>query len=155
MDDISPRVTPIHVLLADDDTDDRYIFNRVLSALPVPTRLVTVDNGEKLINYLSENSETLPDVLFLDLNMPRKNGSDCLIEIKLNEKLKHLPVIIYSTSLHINDADFLYMNGAHYYIRKTDMIELAKILHYILNSMIVNKFSRPPRDKFIFIVESV
>jgi DNA-binding NarL/FixJ family response regulator len=87
--------------------------------------------------------------------MPRKNGMECLSEIKQNEKLKELPVIIYSTHLHEKDAGLLYQNGAHYYIRKTDMIELTKILYHVLNRVVVNKFERPVLDKFIFTMETV
>jgi CheY-like chemotaxis protein len=146
---------PLNILLADDDFDDRHFFEKVLKNLPVPTRLATVEDGEKLMTYLFENSGNLPDVLFLDLNMPRKNGQECLLEIKQSEKLKRLPVIIYSTHMHEKDADLLYRNGAHYYIRKTDMIELAKVLLYVLNRMVANKFARPAKDKFIFVTDRV
>jgi CheY-like chemotaxis protein len=146
----SPLRAPLNVLLADDDTDDRYFFDKVLQSLPIRTQLVTVNDGEDLMGYLSENSEKLPDVLFLDLNMPKKNGSECLIEIKHNEKLRHLPVIIYSTHKHEKDADLLYRQGAHYYIRKTDMIELTKVLQHVLVRIVENRFARPSKDKFIF-----
>ena len=139
----------IHILLADDDTDDRFFFDKALKELPIPTDLSTVDDGEQLMTYLIKNSDNLPDVLFLDLNMPRKNGSECLSEIKRNEKLKQLPVIIYSTSLHEDVADLLYNNGANYYIRKTDIVELQKVLLQVLNMMIEKKFIRPARSKFI------
>ena len=148
---ISPdSVAPINILLADDDFDDRYFFERVLKKLPIRTALSTVDNGEKLMIYLSENAENLPDVLFLDLNMPRKNGAECLSAIKENEKLKHLPVIIYSTHMLEKDEAVLYRKGAHYYIQKTDIIKLAKILYRILNLLVENKFARPQEDKFVF-----
>lgn len=140
---------PIHILLADDDKDDRYFFDKALKEMPIKTRLTTSQDGEKLMAYLLKNSENLPQVLFLDLNMPRKNGSECLIEIKKNEKIKHLPVVIYSTSLHEDVADLLYMGGAHYYVRKTDLGELKKILHHVLTMLIKEDFKRPPRDEFI------
>jgi len=147
--------TPINILLADDDADDRYFFDKVLKSLPVLTDLTTVEDGEKLMVYLAENAEKLPDILFLDLNMPKQNGSECLVEIKQNEQLKKLPVIIYSTHKHERDSDILYEKGAHYYIRKTDMIELAKTLHYILNLMVENKFERPARDQFSLTVDTL
>ena len=137
------------ILLADDDIDDRFFFDKALENLPIPTQLETVEDGEKLMSYLLENAKKLPDVLFLDLNMPRKNGSECLAEIKSNEKLKGLPVIIYSTSLHDEVADLLYKGGAHYYIRKTDLEELKKILFHVLTLMAEKKFLRPSRDGFI------
>lgn len=140
---------PLKILLADDDRDDRFFFDKALKALPIPTQLITVENGEQLMNYLTENSEKLPDVLFLDLNMPRKNGAECLSEIKLNPKLKKLPVIIYSTSLHEDVADLLYKDGAYYYVHKTDLEELEKILLNLLTRMKEKKFIRPPREEFI------
>jgi CheY-like chemotaxis protein len=151
----SPTLIPLNILLADDDADDRFFFDKVLKKLPLPTRLATVADGEKLMTYLSENYWDLPDVLFLDLNMPRKNGLECLVEIKNNEKLKDLPVVIYSTHLHEKDAGLLFEKGAHYYIRKTDMIELSKILYRILNRLVVDKFARPVLDEFIFTMEKV
>ena len=139
----------LQVLLADDDTDDRYFFEIILRAFPGPTQLVMVEDGEKLMKYLSENSENLPDVLFLDLNMPKKNGSECLSEIKSNPKLQRLPVIMYSTSVHNDVADQLYAKGAHYYFRKTDMIEIQNVLHHVLAILVKNNFARPAREKFV------
>jgi CheY-like chemotaxis protein len=139
----------LQVLLADDDTDDRYFFEIILRAFPGPTQLVTVEDGEKLMTYLSENSNKLPDVLFLDLNMPRKNGAECLSEIKSNPKLRRLPVVMYSTSVHNDVADQLYANGAHYYFRKTDMIEIQSVLHHVLSLLVKNNFARPVREKFV------
>ena len=152
---LSTYITPLNVLLADDDRDDRFFFDKVIREIPIRTRLVTIDDGEKLMSYLSENSKTLPDVLFLDLNMPRKNGSECLAEIKQNEKLKWLPVIIYSTSMYEDVADLLYNNGAHYYVRKTDLIELEKVLHHVLTLLTENRFARPGREKFILSLAGV
>lgn len=142
--------SPLHILLADDDVDDRYFFGRVLKGLSIPTELTTVNDGESLMIWLSDNTENLPQILFLDLNMPRKNGMECLLEIKQDEMLRHLPVIIYSTHKHEKEDHILYQNGAHYYIRKTDIIELAKILHRILTVMKEDKFVRPAKEDFIF-----
>lgn len=139
----------LHLLLADDDKDDRFFFKKVLSELSIPTSLTVAEDGEKLMAYLSKHNKNLPDVLFLDLNMPRKNGSECLVEIKSSKKFKDLPVIIYSTSLHEEVANLLYEKGAHYYIRKTDIIELKKVLHYILKRLAENKFTRPKRNEFV------
>ena len=146
---LSRQPKPIHILLADDDKDDRFFFAKALKALPIPTQLAVVEDGEKLISYLLKNSGNLPDVLFLDLNMPRKNGSECLSEINANEKLKQLPVIIYSTSLHEDVADLLYKKGAHYYLRKCDFEELKTNLLHVLTLMVRKKFVRSTRDKFI------
>lgn len=119
----------LSILLADDDKDDRFFFSMALEALTVPTQFAIVMDGEKLMAYLDENSHQLPDVLFLDLNMPRKNGFECLSEIKINKKLKQLPVIIYSTSFEQDVVNLLYKNGAQYYIRKpAEFSQLKKLI---------------------------
>lgn len=138
----------INILLADDDEDDRFLFETVLKGISFNTKLNTVDNGEKLMKHLKDLKQ-LPDVLFLDLNMPRKNGAECLMEIKADEKLKDLPVIIYSTSLHQDVADLLYQGGAYYYVRKTDVVELKKTLLFILDLCINKNLVRPAKEQFI------
>ncbi len=121
------------VYLADDDDDDCLLFGEALNEISLPTQLTTVHNGEQLLQLLeSENSE-LPHVLFLDLNMPRKNGQQCLEEIKQSEKLKKLKVVIFSTSFQQEVADRLYKNGALHYIRKpTDFAQLKNVIHQVL-----------------------
>ncbi len=81
----------LNILLADDDTDDCVFFKRALKELAIPISLTTVHDGEQLMDFLANKTNELPHVLFLDLNMPRKNGFECLSEIKSNEKLSQLP----------------------------------------------------------------
>jgi CheY-like chemotaxis protein len=122
-----------HILLADDDQDDNILFQDILDELPLPTHLTTVFNGEQLMQLLNETKDQLPDVLFLDLNMPRKNGFDCLLEIKRSEKLKLLSVIIFSTSYDPEIVNLLYKNGAQYYIRKPNSYaKLKNDIHHAL-----------------------
>ncbi len=114
----------VKILLADDDSDDRYLFDKALKEIAIPTQLTTVSDGELLMDCLSENSEHLPDVLFLDLSMPRKTGFECLTEIKGNEKFKNIPVIVFTTSFGRGDEyeqnliNTLSGLGAREYIRK-------------------------------------
>ena len=145
---------PLNILLADDDTDDRYFFEKALKGLSMSTKLKTVPDGERLMDYLFKNSENLPDVLFLDNNMPRKNGSECLTEIKSNEKLKRIPVILCSTSLGDDFANTLYQNGAHYYLHKCDFSELTQCIEKILNLLAENP-NQPTRDKFMLSLQEV
>ncbi|HZK92686.1 MAG TPA: response regulator [Prolixibacteraceae bacterium] len=115
---------PLNILLADDDTDNCFFFDKALKEIPIATHLTTVYDGEQLMNYLFKNSDHLPDVLFLDLNMPRKTGFECLVEIKENEKLKDLPVIIFSTlfpcdiNYEQGIIDLLYQIGMQDYFGK-------------------------------------
>ena len=140
---------PIHILLADDDEDDRFFFAKTLNTLAIPTRLTTVDDGAQLMSYLHENSGKLPDILFLDINMPRKNGSECLSEIKSSKSIGEFPIVMYSTSLSSTVVDLLYENGAYYYLRKGILSELEENLQAILTSIREDKLVRPPRDRFI------
>src|ERR1035437_3449885 len=129
----------LHIILADDDIDDRSFFEKALKEIPIPSRLTTVRDGEELMNYLHANPNQLPDVLFLDLSMPRKTGFECLTEIKEDEKLKHLPVIMLSTSFprdnkyEQNIINMLYTIGAMDYIRKPgDYQTLKEVVHTAL-----------------------
>jgi len=140
--------TPVIILQADDDNDDRYFFARALEQISIATHLTSVNNGEQLMEYLHKQIGHLPDVLFLDLNMPRKNGSECLEEIKLDDKLKNIPIVIYSTSVHEGMADYLYKAGAHYYMYKCDFWDLATCIEKILIALAANP-TKPSRDKFI------
>ena len=124
---------PIRILLADDDTDDCYFFKKALADLPLSTSLTVVNDGEQLMKHLTNETSELPDVLFLDLNMPRKNGTECLAEIKQNEKLKNLPVVIFSTSNNEAIMKALFKAGVHIYIRKPgDFGQLKAVINNAL-----------------------
>lgn len=136
-----------HILLADDDKFDRYFFDLALKELSIDTRLSQAEDGEKLMQLLTTSTE-LPDVIFLDLNMPLKKGDECLVEIKANKNLAQIPVIIYSTSLHPEVTDLLYRNGAHYYLKKCDFDKLPAAIQEILQLLSENP-QQPTREKFI------
>ena len=72
----------ISIVLADDDSDDRMFFKDAFEELKIKTKVKTFTNGVELMNYLNIEDTVLPNVLFLDLNMPKKNGFECLKEIK-------------------------------------------------------------------------
>jgi CheY-like chemotaxis protein len=141
---------PIRLLLADDDADDRMFFKDALEELPVSSLLNSVNNGDQLMKLLKNESTTLPDILFLDLNMPRKTGFECLDEIKRNEKLKSLQVIIYSTSLDHEVVNLLYEKGAHRYIRKPgDFSSLKKVIHEAIITVLQNSKSQSGKENFV------
>ncbi len=146
---------PISVLLADDDRDDCFFFKNAVDKLLIPTELNIVRDGEQLIKYLNRIAPTLPDVLFLDFNMPRKNGAECLHEIKSNKKFQSLPTIIYSTSLHEAIANDLYDEGAHYFVHKSGLTELSNVLLRVITMITENKFARPQRNKFVLGIEAL
>ena len=135
--------TVINILLADDDKDDRLFFENALKEITIPTQLKTVNDGEELMDYLDKNQEHLPDILFLDLSMPRKTGYECLTEIKENIKLKDIHVVVFSTSYtrdkvyELNLANRLFEIGAQNYIRKPgDFKQLRNIIELSLTKLL-------------------
>ncbi|CAM3453583.1 response regulator [Flavobacterium chungbukense] len=140
-----------NLLLADDDEDDCDFFREALSETTIKAELFTVHDGVQLMNYLEKNGlENFPDVIFLDLNMPRKNGIECLTEIKENKDWKNLPIIIFSTSLDNEIVNNLYQKGATYYIRKPgEFSKLKTVIEKALKIASENNFKQPERANFI------
>lgn len=139
------------LLLADDDKDDCLLFKEALEELPVSVKLTCVHEGDQLMQFLIQNTMNERfDVLFLDLNMPRKNGFSCLEEIKAHKKLKQLPVIIFSTSFDQNIADMLYAKGAHLCLCKpSDYSQLKRLIHRALQIVKQWPIIQPPKKIFL------
>jgi CheY-like chemotaxis protein len=145
----------LNLLLCDDDSDDCYFFKEALEKLPLSTHLTAVHDGEQLMQLLTKETNELPHVLFLDLNMPRKNGFECLTEIKLNKKLKQLPVIIFSTSFDQEVVNLLYKHGAQYFIRKpSEFTQLYKVIQKALTLIALENISQPTRENFVLTVQN-
>ena len=139
----------INLLLADDDLDDCMFFRDVLEELPISSNLRTVNDGEELIKHLKSESK-LPDALFLDLNMPKKNGIECLTEIKNDKRLISIPIIIYSTSLDKEVVNLLYEYGACRYVRKPgDFAKLKSVIHEVLNVIVNNEIEISEKENFV------
>lgn len=140
----------ISLLLADDDAADRFLFKKALDGLALPVTLVEVQNGNELLNWLSGNDGPVPDILFLDLNLPLNNGYACLAKIRLMEKLKDLPIVIYSNSYDPITADALHGFGAHYYIRKPlDFMVLKKLIRETIFQITAGDKTQPPIEHFV------
>lgn len=114
------------ILLAEDDEDDFILFREALGEYKETTRLDWVRDGEELMNLLKTKNTELPAMIFLDINMPRKNGFECLTEIRQNENLKHLPVIIFSTSNDPALVNWMYNAGANLYLNKPSEFNILK-----------------------------
>jgi CheY-like chemotaxis protein len=110
---------PIHILLADDDESDRLLFIEAFEELEINTFVSTVNNGVQLMEVLNMENIKLPQLLFLDLNMPRKNGLECLKEIRNNKNL-------YSTSDSEKDVEETFLKGANIYITKPNSFKMLK-----------------------------
>lgn len=152
---ISENIKNINILLADDDDADCLLFKEALEELPVSARLTIVHDGEQLIEEISKKGNELPDVLFLDLNMPRKNGFASLELIKRSNELQDLPVVIYSTSSNEEMVKNVFRNAAHYYICKpNDFLQLKKVIYEAL-MLIMQKNNLPLKEKFMITGNSI
>jgi len=113
-----------NIWLADDDPDDREIFEDAITQIIPTVSLTMLTNGEQVISII--DSGKLPDILFLDISMSY-NGFDCLQEIRDVRKLKKLPIVIFSSSVHPRDIDASYGFGANLFYRKpSSFSELIK-----------------------------
>jgi CheY-like chemotaxis protein len=145
----------LNILLADDDMDDCIFFKQALTELILPTFLTTVHDGEQLMHLLINETIKFPDILFLDLNMPRKNGFECLSEIKQSNKLKLLPVIVFSTSFEQEVVNMLYQNGAQYFIRKpSEFSQFKKIIQQSLTLIVQGDITQPTKENFVLTVQN-
>lgn len=106
------------VLMAEDDEEDVDIFKQVLTDLAVAVNLEVATNGIELMKMLADTT-VLPELIFLDLNMPLKNGMLCLQEIKANHQWKNIKVVILSTSSHQVQMKTAYEKGADFYMIKS------------------------------------
>lgn len=108
------------ILLVDDDIEDREIIQDALGDLGHASIVHYEEDGEKALAFLEDafQNDTLPAMVILDLNMPRLNGTQTLRLLKKDDRFKHLPVVIYSTSLNRIERDECLALGAHSYVIK-------------------------------------
>ncbi len=115
----------VHILMADDDPDDRLMAEKALRQHRLANGLRFVENGEELLDYLHRRGKfadaaqyPMPGVILLDLNMPRKDGREALAEIKADPHLRRIPVVILTTSKADEDIIRSYDLGVNSYITK-------------------------------------
>ncbi|WP_020603759.1 response regulator [Spirosoma spitsbergense] len=115
---------PIHILLVDDDEDDRYLTREAFHQHYPSSRISFAEDGEDLLDFLNYKgryagaAHTLPELILLDLNMPRKDGREALREIKKNDQFRHIPIVVLTTSDAKDDVETSYFNGANSFITK-------------------------------------
>ena len=115
----------ISILIADDDADDRLLIKDAFDESCLSSPLVFVNDGEELTDFLcrrgayeSLKDTPLPGIILLDLNMPRKDGRTALKEIKADETLRRIPVVVLTTSQAEEDIGHIYELGASSFITK-------------------------------------
>ncbi len=138
----------INIFLADDDPDDREIFLEVIGEVVPHVNATIAKNGKELMAFLKEK-DVMPDIIFLDLNMPLMNGQECLVEIRNNDKWKEIPVIIYSTSWSREHIEDTFKKGANFYFPKPDSLKDLKTMVTKIFSLDWEEFMTPQKDKFL------
>jgi CheY-like chemotaxis protein len=135
-------------MIVDDDLDDQELFELSLGEVDSSIRLITANNGSDALDYLRGDA-VHPEIIFLDLNMPRMNGKECLHHLKSDEMLSDIPVVIFSTSSDPRDKKETISNGAMDFITKPARTsELTKLLTEILSRNIYRSI-KPNYEKRI------
>ncbi len=138
------------VLLADDDADDSMLFANAVNDVEIPIQLSHADDGQQLLKFLKDHQQ--PDIIFLDLNMPFKNGFECLKDIRKNEQYNKVPIIIYSTSGDKNDIERSYREGANFYVIKPNSYSgIVAMLDKVCNMYL--KDTPPPASREVFVMK--
>lgn len=121
--------------IVDDDIDDQELFVEAVNEVDQSIKCITSSNCEEALEQLrNSNKGELPDVIFLDLNMPRLNGKQCLVELKKEIHLQNIPVVIYSTSSEKKDIEETSRLGAAYFLTKPNKFEeLCQALNYVIS----------------------
>jgi CheY-like chemotaxis protein len=113
--------TRSYILVAEDDEDDQFLLREAFNECQADCRLEFVGDGAELMNYLDDclhDPGCLPSLILLDLNMPKKNGRQALLEIKGHEKFQIIPVVMVTTSKNVEDMTFCQQAGAAQYVVK-------------------------------------
>lgn len=132
---------PINILVAEDDDDDKLLIIKAFQRTLPKENVTCVTDGEALFQYLNRTAPfdeienySFPDIILLDLNMPRKDGITTLSEIKSHEVFKKIPVIIFTTSNLKDDIEITYKMGSNSFITKPGSFEgLVKVTKEIEN----------------------
>lgn len=120
--------------MADDNENDCHLFREALKGIKIKTIITFVKDGFQLMNHLNTPGNRLPNIVFLDLNMPLKDGMDCLSEIRKNSKLKDMVIVIYSSMASEEKVEEAFIRGANIYIQKPgNFISMKTCLAQVIN----------------------
>ena len=133
---MTKRAQPLTILIADDDEEDRILTRNFLKKSQIAHRFLMVEDGQELVDYLYRRGQysdparsPRPGLILLDLNMPRKNGWEALCEIKLDARLRDIPIVILTVSKEFEDIYRSNSLGADSYLTKPITVEsFGKVL---------------------------
>jgi CheY-like chemotaxis protein len=123
------------IFMIDDDEDDKEIFEEAILKCYPNVELMFAGDGEEALRILHAATRN-PDVIFLDYNMPRMSGVDCLRILKSQERTRSIPVVMYTTSGNLEEERVTRMIGADHYLKKTNSFnELCTALKKVLTEI--------------------
>jgi CheY-like chemotaxis protein len=130
------KITPINILLVEDNEGDILLTKEALEEGKISNSLKVIRDGATMLHYLKEIAENfpaeLPDLILLDINLPKKNGHEVLKEVKSNKSLKHIPVIMLTTSSSEVDILKSYQEHANcYLIKPMEVSDFLKVIEKI------------------------
>ncbi len=143
----------VHIFLADDDADERVLFHEAIRLNAIDAELSVAGNGSELLEILLSTPVKATRLVFLDLNMPIKNGYDCLCEIRQHETLRSLPVIIYSTSNNEKDINDTFEAGADFYLHKPSSFNDLQSAMRKLIALQRKVHEKPSRENFVIAIK--
>lgn len=129
-----------HILMADDDADDRFLVQAAFEDNKIDQKLLFFEDGEQLLDHLQDESvQGITRFILLDLNMPKRDGRDVLRTLKADKQLSTIPIIVFSTSKAPDDINSSYKLGANSYVVKPSSYEhlkevIQKISDFWLNT---------------------
>jgi CheY-like chemotaxis protein len=136
------------VLLVDDDNDDLQAFASAIEFLKLPIQLLYAKDSRELDEFLEKEKDI--NLILLDINMPLKDGLQCLREIKASDHYKHIPVIIFTVSVRQKDIDTAFENYAHYYVVKPyARVNFYQTINKIFSLDWTKDQPIPPKDDFV------
>jgi CheY-like chemotaxis protein len=142
----------ISIILTEDNEDDRDFFVSALEDLNLPIELISTNDGVELMTTLMETvtEPPPPHVIFLDLNLPRKNGYECIREIRETTKLKDIPIVVISTTDSTNEVEKTYNQGANCYIKKPiSHIDLKLMIEKALSLKLWDTRQQLTKEQFV------
>jgi CheY-like chemotaxis protein len=140
-------IKPTNVMIAEDDDDDFFIFSVAISETAFTVILRRAEDGELLMKLLKEQ---VPDILFLDLLMPCKDGKQCLLEIRSDRRYDNLPIIVYTALEDLETVEYCYRQGSNLFTIKPNSIEdLKEALQRILSIDWKKTMYFPPKSEFV------
>jgi CheY-like chemotaxis protein len=119
------------ILAAEDDLEDFEFFQEALFKINPSIIVFRADTGVQVLEML-KNGVFIPDIIFLDINMPRMDGHACFKELRKNEQYSKIPVVVYSTSKNVKEISHFQSQGATFLVKPDNFDQLVKSLEVIL-----------------------